>query len=605
MRRKLNLGILVIFLMLWGVCIYSVLTNRDALTLFIEFERDTMPDTIAMVELEKGVFEIAHDMMEFIAHDNEGHMKNVQMGLMDITKIGEEHYRREQLKGPNEAKNAAALSDKIKRWNMSLSRLVSLKQNGASIEALLQLENKTHPLFDALIDQVQIYRNAHMDALASSGSRVFNKHNNIVKTAKIIGIAGTLLALTIVFLLDRLISGYIDDRNQEERRLQRRRDDLSTALDTTGYAVIFTDADGRVYSMNLEAERLVNVEMDEQAPPLLSEVLTIVTSDTKEAIKDPVAQLLDEDGSMVPADRFILTAENGAEHLVTCNGSALFNDDGSARGAVLAFCDVTDEFSGLQSLSENEARLRLVVFNTYQLLYDWDFKTNEFKWFGDIDNALGYKPTSFVKWEELLHPNDRKEVIEAYQRVLFEKNSTFDMKYRIKGKDGTWRTWIDRGGVMLDAANEPYKWVGACTDITEYKWTEKTLRERQYYFRLLIDNLNEDILVVGPDYRITFVNDKLSEKTGLKRGDIIGSRCFKVLYGHDDPCIRHGKACRLHEVFETGKPGRCSHEIKHDDGSVRWKDVLFSPLKDENGKVVRVIETIRDVTDLLTSEEKV
>jgi PAS domain S-box-containing protein len=307
----------------------------------------------------------------------------------------------------------------------------------------------------------------------------------------------------------------------------------------------------------------------------------------------------------MPADRFILMTENGAEHLVTYSGSPILNDDGSARGAVLTFRDMTDEFSSMESLSENEARLRLVVFNTYQLVYDWDFKTNDFKWFGDIDDVLGYIPTSFVKWEESLHPDDRKEVVEAYQRVLFDKGSTFDMKYRIRGKDGTWRTWIDRGGVMLDETGEPYKWVGACTDITEYKWTEKTLRERQYYFRLLIDNLNEDILVVGPDFRITFVNDKLYERTGLKRADIIGSRCSEVLYGHDDPCNKHGKSCKLHTVFETGKPDRCSHEVRHKDGSVGWNDILFSPLKDEDGRVVRVIETIRDVTNLLASQEKV
>ena len=603
MRRKLNFGILVIFLMLWGVCIYTVLTNRDALTMFMEFERDTIPDTVAMVELEKGAFEIAHNVMEFIAHGKEGHMKNVQAGLMDVMKIGEEHYRREQLKGPNEAKGAAELSDKIRRWNLALSHIVSAKKNGASIEELLRIEEKSHPLFDALINHIQTYRNVHVNAMASASRRVFDKHSDIIKKAKIIGIAGTLLALTIALLIDRLINQYISDRNQEDRRLKHRRDDLSTALNTTGYAVVFTDIDGRVYSMNPEAERLINIKIDEKTPPMLSDMLTVLNSNTREPVKDPVDQLLDEGRMTMPADRFILKTENGAEHLVACSGSVILDDDGRARGTVLTFHDVADEFNNMQALSESEARFRLVVFSTYQLIYDWNFKTNEFRWFGDIDDVLGYRPSTFVKWEASLHPNDRKEVIEAYQRVLFEKSSTFDMKYRIKGKDGTWRTWIDRGGVMLDKTNEPYKWVGACTDITEYKWTEKSLRERQYYFRLLIDNLNEDVLVIGPDYQITFVNERLSERTGLKRGDIIGSRCSKVLYGHDDPCIRHGKACKLHEVFETGKPDRCSHEIIHDDGSVTWKDILFSPLKDEDGKVVRVIETIRDVTDLFASNK--
>ena len=225
-----------------------------------------------------------------------------------------------------------------------------------------------------------------------------------------------------------------------------------------------------------------------------------------------------------------------------------------------------------------------------------DFKTNAFKWFGDIEDILGYRPATFVEWQASLHPKDGKEVIEAYQKVLYEKGSTFDMKYRIKRQDGTWRTWIDRGGIMLDDTGEPYKWVGGCTDITDYKWTEKTLREKQYYFRLLIDNLSEDVLVIGPDYRITFVNDTFLEKRGLKREEIIGRHCHNVLYGYDDPCDRFGKTCKIREVFETGNPSGCSHEHKRADGSAIRKDFRFSPLKDARGSVARVIETIREGT---------
>ncbi|UCD32945.1 MAG: PAS domain-containing protein [Desulfobacterales bacterium] len=605
MRHKLNFGLLLIFLMLWGVCIYMVLSHRSALKAFIEFERDTVPDAVAMIELEKGTFEIAHYVMEYIAHGKEGDMKNAQAGVSNLIKIGEEHLRREQPKGPNKEKGAAELLGKIKRLNVSVTQLISLKKNGVGAEELFRVEEKIHPVFDSLIAHAQTYRNIHMKTMASVGTRVFNKHNDIIKKSKLLGIAGTFLALTIVLFTDRRVRQLLNDRYQEERRLKKGRDDLSTALNSTGQAVIFTNSTGQVYGMNPEAERLVNIEMDEKEPPVLSDMLTIVNPSTKEPLEDPVARLLKEGAITEPDDTFILMTKNGGDHPVVFNGSAIIGDDGTAQGTVLTFRDITDDYHQLQMLNEDEARLRLVVFSTYQLIYDWDFKTNEFKWFGDIDNVLGYRPSTFVKWEQSLHPNDRNEVIEAYQKVLFEKTSTFDMKYRIKREDGTWRTWIDRGGVMLDETNEPYKWVGACTDITEYKWTEKTLREKQYYFRSLIDNLHEDVLVIGSDYRITFVNDRLLEKTGLKREDVIGNHCSKVLYDYDDPCMKHGKACKLQEVFDTGKPGRCSHEMTRKDGSVVWKDILFSPLKDAGGKVTRVIETIRDVTDLLASDKNV
>jgi len=355
MRRKLRFGILMIFLMLWGVCIYTVLSNRSALKVFIEFERDTIPDTVAMVELEKGAFEIAHNVMEFIAHGKDSDMKNVQVGLIDLVKIGEEHLRREQLKGPNEEKGAAELLGKIKRLNVSVGQLVSLKKNGVGIEELLKVEEKNHPVFDSLIAHAQTYRNIHMNTMASVGTRVFNKHNDIIKKAKILGIVGTLLALTIALLIDRLVNRYISDCYQVEKRLKKRREDLSTALNSTGQAVIFTDANGQVAGMNPEAERLVNIVMDEKEPPMLSDMLTIVNPSTREPIKDPVERLLKEGGIAEPDDTFILMAKNGGDHPVVFNGSAILGDDGTAQGTVLTFRDITEEYSKLQTLIETEA----------------------------------------------------------------------------------------------------------------------------------------------------------------------------------------------------------------------------------------------------------
>jgi len=115
--------------------------------------------------------------------------------------------------------------------------------------------------------------------------------------------------------------------------------------------------------------------------------------------------------------------------------------------------------------------------------------------------------------------------------------------------------------------------------------------------------MHEDILVIGADYRIIDVNNTFLATSGFKRKDAIGHYCFEVSHGYHEPCERHGKACMLQTVFETGEPHHCNHEHLHVGGSKHWVDILFSPMTDEKGKVTHVIEAIRDITEQKAAEE--
>ena len=141
-------------------------------------------------------------------------------------------------------------------------------------------------------------------------------------------------------------------------------------------------------------------------------------------------------------------------------------------------------------------------------------------------------------------------------------------------------------------------------EMSERKRVEKVSAEREHYFRSLIHNLHEDILVIDPDYRIVDVNNKVLNTTGLKREQVIGRYCFNVLHGYDTSCDKHGEHCMLHDVFKTGRP--CSYQHIHLNayGSKVYVDILLSPLKDKEGNVTHVIESIRDISDLMQVQDE-
>jgi len=56
--------------------------------------------------------------------------------------------------------------------------------------------------------------------------------------------------------------------------------------------------------------------------------------------------------------------------------------------------------------------------------------------------------------------------------------------------------------------------------------------------------------------------------------------------------------CLHRDIFETGEPAKALHQHKSRDGKSRWVEIMASPMKDEEGRVTHMIESVRDVTEL-------
>jgi len=65
-------------------------------------------------------------------------------------------------------------------------------------------------------------------------------------------------------------------------------------------------------------------------------------------------------------------------------------------------------------------------------------------------------------------------------------------------------------------------------------------KAREQYFRAL-DEVGDGVLLIGPDYRIRFLNDRMKQKFG----DGMGLYCYYYLHKESNPCQQ---ICKLSEV---------------------------------------------------------
>lgn len=126
--------------------------------------------------------------------------------------------------------------------------------------------------------------------------------------------------------------------------------------------------------------------------------------------------------------------------------------------------------------------------------------------------------------------------------------------------------------------------------------------ENQEYLKTLLHCMYEDIVVIDKNYNVVDVNNSRLKISGKKTEEVLGAKCYAVSHGFDKPCNFYGEECPMQEVFKTGKSRQVRHQLTNENGIVKYVDILFSPFKNENGEVERVIETIRDVTETVDAQ---
>jgi PAS domain S-box-containing protein len=124
----------------------------------------------------------------------------------------------------------------------------------------------------------------------------------------------------------------------------------------------------------------------------------------------------------------------------------------------------------------------------------------------------------------------------------------------------------------------------------------------------MLDNLEDELLVIDRNNRIIEVNEAVVKAHGKRREEIIGQLCYEVSHGSTDLCHPPYHECPITAVIETGKPCRVTHaHLYRVDGkeSTKFLDIIASPIRDNTGNVVAVVELLRDVTIAKEMESKV
>jgi len=120
----------------------------------------------------------------------------------------------------------------------------------------------------------------------------------------------------------------------------------------------------------------------------------------------------------------------------------------------------------------------------------------------------------------------------------------------------------------------------------------------------LLDSISDSVMVIDKNYRVRLIN-KAARNIHLKDSSLSASiSCHKLTHDRDTPCSQPEHECPFHEVMATGKSCTVLHQHLDSLGRKIPFEILASPIHDDKGDVIGIVELARDVSGRLAREKK-
>jgi len=268
--------------------------------------------------------------------------------------------------------------------------------------------------------------------------------------------------------------------------------------------------------------------------------------------------------------------------------------------AYVAQLEQAQSSPAVATLWESEEKYRSLITNVSEVTWTGDSNGNTTFVSPNVEKVYGYSPEEIYKqgdrlWFGRIHPDDVGKVKEAYQ-ALFEKQTPFDVQYRIKTKDGKWIWLHDRSLVTYEIHGVKYA-DGIFSDVTERKKAEDQLKQ----FQLMVESAHDAIFFKDLESRYIVANNKVLEAFALPREKVIGKNDYEIMPNKDE-ASKNIEDDNL--VFKTGKPTEITKRMTDADGKQRWFHGIKVPQFDDKAKVIGLVGIARDITERKQAEQE-
>jgi len=286
----------------------------------------------------------------------------------------------------------------------------------------------------------------------------------------------------------------ISKRKQREKVLFESNEHFRLLFENSSDAILFTNLDGTIYSVNPAAEKMLGR--------------------SKEEIIDLGINVLDEnDPRLIPSldERKEKGHFHGELNYLRNDGtsfpveitSTLFKDSSGIERSSIIARDISERKKAEELLRINNLRLNLAMSVANMAWWEMNIQTGNIVFEKRKAEMLGYLPENFSHYTDfmkLVHPDDAEKAMEAMRQHINGTAEKYETEYRILTQAGEYKWFYDLGSVTTkDADGKSVIVTGLVIDITERKKAEESLRQSNERYQSLFQDNHSVMLLINPE----------------------------------------------------------------------------------------------------------
>ncbi len=258
-------------------------------------------------------------------------------------------------------------------------------------------------------------------------------------------------------------------------------------------------------------------------------------------------------------------------------------------------------------LRESEERLRLAFWAANIGFWTWNLLTQEVYLSPTWKSQLGYEehelPNDLSTWEKLLHPKDREASWKVIREAQNDPQRIFEIFFRLRHKDQTYRWILSRGRVYRDAGGKPMRIMGCHVDVTQQKEDERLLRQSEARLHLVLDSGSMGMWIWDLTTNQVIWNQREFELLDLNSETIVPS--IKEFYQCVHPDDRGPVEEAVRQALSEDRDYYAEFRVITRDGGIRWLAGAGRAIHDVQASAsTQMMGVNYDITERKLAEQK-